>query len=76
MPFFSNKRNQVIPELPRPPPPPPSALRHHLYSEYNRLVPSPPLPPFTNNRQSFYSKNTPQKSKGKFFIQPNTLFHL
>lgn len=60
MPLLSYKNNRVIPVLP-----PTAPLRHHLYSEYNRLVPSPPPPPFIEgNRRSFYSKNVQRQFKG------------
>ncbi|GAA5817768.1 hypothetical protein MFLAVUS_011321 [Mucor flavus] len=54
MPLFSYKKNRIIPALP-----PAATLRHNLYSEYNRLVPSPPPPPFVaNDRESFYSNTS------------------
>ncbi|GAA5806475.1 hypothetical protein HPULCUR_012009 [Helicostylum pulchrum] len=64
MPLFSYKKNRIIPALP-----PAATLRHNLYSEYNRLVPSPPPPPFiANDRESFYSNTPTQTYKVVVFV--------
>lgn len=61
MPLFSHKNNQVIPAVLHPTVP----QRQYLYNEHNRLVPSPPPPPFVEgNRRSFYSVSVPRKFKG------------
>ncbi|KAG2194913.1 hypothetical protein INT47_010655 [Mucor saturninus] len=60
MPLFSHKNNQVIPAVLHPTVP----QRQYLYNEHNRLVPSPPPPPFVEgNRRSFYSVSVPRKFK-------------
>jgi hypothetical protein len=60
--LFPSRKNRVIPTLAQSIPPP----RQNLYSAYNRLIPSPPPPPFIEGNGSAYHKSIIEKySKGK-----------